>query len=240
MQRHQRAFSLLEMAIVLLILALLLGSSLRLLEVQFDLQRTRETQKMLEEIRESLIGFAMANGRLPCPASPASQGIESPVGGGVCTQINGLLPAASLGLPNVDNQGFLPDAWGLPSNRIRYAVSTAYTYSATTPDGIRATGMTNFVPNLSVCASASGITSTSCGSASALTNTAVAVIYSLGKNAASGGSGLDESTNLANTRFFVSHPPTASSAPNDEFDDLVTWLSINVLYSRMVQAGRLP
>lgn len=235
------------MAIVLLVIGLLLGSGLSLLGAQIELQRTRTTQKTLEDARESLIGFAMANGRLPCPASPVSQGIESPEGGGVCTHpYNGLLPAATLGLPGVDSQGYLPDAWGLPANRIRYAVTTAHGSSATTTDGIRNTGMATFAPNLSVCTSASGMTSSSCGSATALTNTAVAVIHSLGKNAASGasggsgGSGLDEATNLANTRFFISHAPSASGAANGEFDDILTWLASNVLYSRLVQAGRLP
>jgi prepilin-type N-terminal cleavage/methylation domain-containing protein len=243
-QHDQHGFSLVEMAMVLLIVGLLLGGGLSLLNVQVELQRTRATQKTLEEARESLIGFAMAHGRLPCPASPTSSGIESPEGGGVCTHpYNGFLPAATLGLPGVDSQGYLSDAWGLSANRIRYAVTTAHGSSATTTDGIRTTTMAIFSPNLSVCSSATGMTSSSCGSAPALTNTAVAVIYSLGKNAAhtsGAGSAADEAANQANSRFFVSHPPSASGAPNGEFDDILTWLSSNVLYSRLVQAGRLP
>ncbi|SMB24238.1 General secretion pathway protein H [Sterolibacterium denitrificans] len=239
--RPQRGFSLIEMAIVLLVVGLLLGSGLGLLGAQLDLQRTRASQKILEDARESLIGFAMANGRLPCPASPVSQGIESPEGGGVCTHpYDGLLPGVTLGLPGVDGQGYLTDAWSLPANRIRYAVTTAHGSSATTTDGMRNTGMATFTPNLSVCSSASGMTASSCGAATALTNTAVAVILAPGKNAASGGSGLDEATNLAGNRFFVSHAPSASGAANGEFDDILTWLSSNVLYSRLVQAGRLP
>jgi hypothetical protein len=31
-----------------------------------------------------------------------------------------------------------------------------------------------------------------------------------------------------------------ADAPNGELDDLVTWLSPSVLFSRMVSAGRLP
>lgn len=241
-------FSLLEMALVLLIVGLLLSGGLSVLGAQRDLQQQRATRQLLEEVRESLLGFAMAHGRLPCPASPApgAQGIESPPGGGACTHpYNGLLPAVTLGLPGVDQQGFLTDAWGLPANRLRYAVTTAHDNSATTAGGIRATSMGVFAPNLSVCASSNGISSTSCGSAVALTNTAVAVIFSLGKNASNLNSaghqvGPDENRNLDDTRFFVSHPPTAHGAIHGEFDDIVTWLSSNVLYSRLVQAGQLP
>ena len=41
-------------------------------------------------------------------------------------------------------------------------------------------------------------------------------------------------------RVFVSHIPTASSATNGEFDDIVIWLSPNILFGKMVAAGKLP
>ncbi|MCF8184500.1 MAG: hypothetical protein K9J43_05940, partial [Polynucleobacter sp.] len=47
---------------------------------------------------DALLGYAAINGRLPCPATAASNGAESPIGGGVCTNpYNGFLPAATLG-----------------------------------------------------------------------------------------------------------------------------------------------
>jgi len=71
------------------------------------------------------------------------------------------------------------------------------------------------------------------------------VIYSLGKNAASGGTGTDETANpnpnsANNDQVFVSHAPTMAGATNGEFDDIVTWLSVNTLFSRMIAAGALP
>ena len=43
-----------------------------------------------------------------------------------------------------------------------------------------------------------------------------------------------------NDRVFVSHTPTPSNAANGEFDDIVVWISPNILFSRMVAAGQLP
>ena len=65
------------------------------------------------------------------------------------------------------------------------------------------------------------------------------VIFSTGKNGASVSGGADEAANIdgGTSLTFVSHTPTP--APN-EFDDLVIWLSPNILVNRMVTAGQLP
>ncbi len=230
---HQRGFTLIEMAIVLLIMGLLLGGGLSVIGTQIDQQRIKDTQRILDDARDALLGFAIANNRLPCPATAATNGIESPVGGGVCTApYNGFLPAATLGIPGVDANGFLTDAWGTPANRIRYAVTIANANSATKPNGIRTTTMATFTPDLRVCATSTGITATACGAATPLTTNAVAVVFSLGKSA--GSAGPDEAANQNTDQVFVSRTPTAT------FDDLVTWLPPSTLFNRMVQAGALP
>ena len=63
----QNGFTLLEMAIVLVVLGLILGGILMPLSTQMEKQDRDETQRILEDIRDALIGFAMTNGRLPCP-----------------------------------------------------------------------------------------------------------------------------------------------------------------------------
>ncbi len=97
---------------------------------------------------------------------------------------------------------------------------------------------------MQVCSTATGATSTNCASGAALTSSpgVPAVIYSTGKNGGYGGTGADEAENpnpnsTDNDRVFVSHTPTGS--PN-EFDDLVVWISPNILINRMVAAGKLP
>jgi prepilin-type N-terminal cleavage/methylation domain-containing protein len=242
--RPNSGFSLIEMAIVLMIVALLLGSGLGVLSAQIEQQKFKDTQRTLDEAKEALLGFAAANGRLPCPASAASNGIESPAGGGVCTNpYDGFLPAVTLGLPGVDANGYLIDGWQVATNRVRYAVTTVSTNAATTLNGIRTATMATFGPltDLHVCGTSTGITATTCGTATALTANAVAVIFSLGPNAKNGvAGGADETANQNGDRVFVSHTPVDVGGTNGEFDDMFTWIPPSILFNRMLQAGSLP
>ncbi len=238
-------FSLIELAVALVVVAIFLGSILVPLNTQVVQRKTSDTQKALEEIKEALLGFAIANGRLPCPASATSNGVEGIVGG-VCTNpYDGFVPAVTLGLAATDGQGYAIDGW---NTRIHYAVTTQNFNAFTSPNGMRNTGMAALTPNLYVCASSTGITATNCGgAANELVKTAPAVIYSLGPNwnSPTAGTGADEAANpnpnsANNDPVFVFHVRSDPGAANGEFDDIVTWLSANVLYSRMVSAGQLP
>ena len=259
-------FTLAEMAIVLVIVTLLIGGMLIPLGTQIEQRRISETQKTLELANDALLGFAAANGRLPCPASAISNGLESfcsNAGGACVASINpadhgrcsnffdGFLPAATLGISPVDSQGYALDGWGIsPSNRIRYAVSDktvgGIDFVLTAKGGMRAATMANLSSAanfLYVCASAAGNTINSCGISTALTSRAPAVIYSVGGNAATGGAGADETANPnpnggSADLLFVSHPK--SGAVGNEFDDIVTWMSLNILFNRMIAAGQLP
>ena len=136
---HPKGFSLIELAIVIFVITLLLGGLLVPLSSQVEQRQISDTRKYLEEIKEALIGFAVTNGRLPCPASSASAGVESPSGGGACTNsYDGFVPAVTLGLAVVDNQGFAVDPWG---NRVHYAVTTANSNAFTTVNGMSTTGL---------------------------------------------------------------------------------------------------
>lgn len=118
-----RGFSLVEMAVVLLIIGLLLTGLLLPLGAQVEQRKITETIRRLEDARDALIAFAIVNGRLPCPATAAAlSGDEAPaVITGICTtNYSGFLPAKALGFQPTDSYGYALDAWG---NRIRYAVS---------------------------------------------------------------------------------------------------------------------
>ncbi|HYS90848.1 MAG TPA: prepilin-type N-terminal cleavage/methylation domain-containing protein, partial [Bradyrhizobium sp.] len=246
----QCGFTLAEVAVVVLIVGLLLGGLLGTYSTQIDLSRTAETKKTLETARDALIGFAAANGRLPCPATATSNGVEvgtaGVVGvGGVC-QVGtaagggqpglGFVPAATLALTPTDSQGYLIDSWG---SRIRYAVTNSGSSEFTTQGQIR-TKLTDLDPNtpspdLRICTTSTGASSTTCsGTSTTLTTSAVAVIFSTGKNGATGGTGTDESKNLDNDRVFISHEPTPAGAANGEFDDILIWLSPSILYNRIL------
>ena len=235
-----RGFTLTELAIVLVIIALLTGGLLVSLSTTRDIANEKETQKQLGSINEALLGYAAAQQRLPCPAAPGTTGVESPVGGGACTNnYDGFVPGITLGITPTNSQGYAIDAWGNP---IRYAVTSANSNAFTTAGtgGIRDAWTTGLSPDLQVCNTATGISgggsSASCAAATDLSSTAVAVIFSNGKNGASAPTAADELANWTTStdRVFV------STTPGPTFDDLVVWLSPNVLYNRMIAAGRLP
>lgn len=236
-----RGFTLVELAIVTLIVGILMGSGLIGMSAYMKNQQVKETQRLIDEAREALLGYAAANGRLPCPATAASAGVEAPPGGGACTNADGFLPHVTLNMPGGQNNGLLLDAWASP---IRYAVTTASGGAATTTDGIKGLLMSTFATaaDLKVCSTSTGITATACSSpATTLASNAVAVIYSLGANAGTGVAGRpDEAANQDGNRTFVSHPPAESGAPNGEFDDILTWIGPPYLFNRMLQAMRLP
>lgn len=238
MKIENTGFTLVEMAIVLMIVALLLGGLLPTITSQVEQRHENDTSIQLDEIRQALIGYAIINGRLPCPASSASNGLQLPNTGGTCTNPhnkNSYVPAATLGLSGADSNGLIEDAWGNP---IRYAVTAGGSSAFTT--SISAIGISSIATtsDLIVCSIAS-TSGSSCSTGITLTPNAVAIIYSTGKNGANGGTSADEAENpnansIDSDRVYVSHTPSAS------FDDMVTWLSPNILVNRMVSAGKLP
>lgn len=239
--RKAGGFTLAEMAVVLVIVALLIGGMILPLSAQQDLRAQQETQKTLADIQEAILGFATTQGRLPCPASPGATGIENPAGGICANALDGFVPGITLGVQPVDAQGYAIDAWG---QRIRYAV-TNVSNTFTTNGGMNGVGLAGLVSDLRVCANAAGIFNNAaaippgpdCAAGSALTTNAVMVLLSTGKNASAGGVSADEAANLNGDRAFVAHEPVAGA---NEFDDLVVWLSPNLLVNRLVSAGRLP
>jgi prepilin-type N-terminal cleavage/methylation domain-containing protein len=251
--RRERGFTLTELAVVFTIISLLLATAMYTLSAQTDQRNFEETRRRLEAARELVLAFALVNGRLPCPASAttgAAAGMEAPAGGGTCTSpgpYGGWLPARTIGFQVADAAGNAIDAWG---NAIRYAVSAATPTCATTPAtphftntaNLRSNGITCQPSDLVVCQSATGITSTTCGSAVSLTNvnTLVAVVFSTGRNGATGASGIDEAANLNGDRVFVWHTLTPAGATNGEFDDQMTWITVGELYAKLIAAGLLP
>lgn len=222
MPKRQTGFTLVELAISFLIIALLLGGALMTLSAQNDVRVTAETQRTLQQAQEALVGFAVSQGRLPCPATAASGGVEAPLGGGACTAASGFYPAATVGIGPAD-KGFLVDAWGHP---IRYAVTAANTNAFTTSDQMRTLGANALSSDLQVCSDST------CAAVNVLTKNAAALIFSTGKNYPTINAG-DEAENINGDSRFVSHTPD----PN--FDDIVTWLSPYTLYNRMIAAGAL-
>ena len=237
MNKQQKGFTLVEIAIVLVIFGLVMSALLMPLQAQRARTEQLQTEATLENAKRALLGYAQAQGRLPCPATVASNGAEAPLGGGACTVQSGFLPAATLGVQPTDAQGFALDAW---SNRIRYAVTNSDINSFTINNGMSTIGIANLTPNIRVCGTS---TAANCSAAINLINNAVAVIYSLGTTGLQAAGGADETENLNAVggvdTVFVHHDLAALGAPNGEFDHLMVWISPFVLYNSMIEAGQL-
>lgn len=252
--RRRGAFTLVEVMVALVIMALMMSALTVPLAAHLNMRRQQETRRALEEAKEALLGFAAAHARLPCPASEGSNGLESfAVGGdatnGQCSNFfDGLLPGASLGLSPLDSEGFVRDAWPGPRNRIRYAVFGDAAVNGVSNPLTRAGGMQMATlaglgaasHYLVICSSGALATPASCGPASnQLTRRAALVLLSLGPNAtASPPAGSDEARNIAGHSVFVHRE--ASMVAGNEFDDVLLWVPVHLVVNRLLTAGRLP
>lgn len=216
-KKYKSGFTLVEVAIVLVIVGLLVSAFLAPLSAQRDLKDYSQVRTDLAQIQEALYGFAVANGRLPCPDTTGNDGLEDAcVGITNATSTGGNLPWATLGVQ-------ANDPWG---RTYQYRVNDAFGKTFT----------------LSTTGSGAGILKVYTDSAlgTSVADNVPAVIYSSGKNGAvQPPISADELENrvTAGTKFdanFVSHDFSPT------FDDVVVWVSPNILFNRMVAAGKLP
>jgi prepilin-type N-terminal cleavage/methylation domain-containing protein len=129
---NKRAFTLVELSVVLIIIGLMAGLVLSVGKPDSGACYTK-TKQQLGTIEAELDRFARANSRLPAPAL-AGQGSNNPAFGtetasgnasvtvGSDAVLVGMLPHASLGL----DSSFASDCWG---NRLTYAVTRSLTSS---------------------------------------------------------------------------------------------------------------
>jgi prepilin-type N-terminal cleavage/methylation domain-containing protein len=227
---HSRGFTLIELSVVVVVIALLLGSLLLPLNAQVQQRNASETQRRLEEAREALIGFAMINGRLPRPAVSDADGTERAATCATNAECTGYLPWAVLGTPR-------SDAWG---KLIRYSVTPA-------------------LANAAIGMGASGnkyVKTRQAGTIVIVANDAAAVLISHGANnwgrtldatnvPDNSATNIDEDANATNdgqsgTPFWSRPQADNNGSSGGEFDDQVIILSQPVLVSRLIAAGKLP
>lgn len=209
-------FTLTELAIVLVIVALLIGGMLLPLSAQRDIHNTGETGKQLNEIKDALLGFAVLYGRLPCqsstsnPADPKYGLEDSP-----CNDVEGYLPWKSLGVGEIDAWGTQRSATGDPFRGYwRYRVVNVY---ATLPPFTLSSSASNLIVQDSA---GNNLTNGTDGP--------IAIIYSTGPDlVASGQNATADSTYQAGER-------------SQGFDDMLVWIARPILFNRMIAAGKLP
>lgn len=216
-------FSLAELAIVLVIVGMLLAALMAPLGAQREQRNIIDTKRQLDDIREALLGYLAAQGRLPCPAtatladSNAAAGQEvAPCSAGATPYVSGVLPWKTLGLKE-------SDAW---ARRYGYTVTKAFANPGVT---LTSAGV------ISVLDNAGGNT---------ISNAAAAIVVSHGANGAGAylgdGSQLPASADASEVENANADNVFVSKNGTDTYDDLMMWLSPNILFNRLVAAGRLP
>lgn len=241
---QEYGFSLIELAVVLVVVSFLLGGLLVPLSTQLG-QRDRETTtRQLDEIREAILGYTIVNSHLPCPFIPdaTTSNPDNPGYGVANTSCStsptteGILPWKTLGL----NAGI--DAWGHPRSSasdpwngyFRYRVDRKFADStnlitlstpfgaddlairdSTTPDSVA--GCNPSTPNVTL------LTTT--------TENPIAIVYSTGP---------DLTPNAENATFESTSGCYEGGGITSTFDDMTIWIARPVLFNRMVAAGRLP
>ena len=247
LELSQAGFSLIELAVVLVIIGILVGGFIGTLGSRIDSSRQIETNEALEKIKVALYGYAMSKVnplavvRLPCP-DVDNDGVEdfNPLDLTQCETLTGYgnLPWVTLGIER-------GDAW---SSTYSYWVADEYSNTAGFTLATYA-GNVGAVPGSGRIMDATG--------GNVLSGNVAAVIFSHGKNqfgsigldgtartpVPAGAQYADERENTDNDAvppvLFISRSVTGDNAPVI-FDDILVWISEYELKGRMAQAGVLP
>ncbi len=214
----QSGFTLVEMAIVLLVIGLLLGGLLTPLSNKIESERYKESNRELDKIVDALMGYAVANKRLPC-ADTDDDGFEDV--GANCND-EGSVPWATLGVGR-------EDAWGHP---MRYRVDASFTPPVAPPIPDPALTVSNFS-----VVDRDGVALTPVNP-----DGPVVIIFSCGNDGLPNGE--NDANGAADSATCVNpgapNPTYVQDVPDASFDDILVWLSKNRLLNRMVAAGKWP
>lgn len=230
---RQRGFSLIEIAIVLVIVGLLLGGLLMPLATQVDQQRIVETKKTMEEVKDALVGFAVLNGFLPCPDTNNDGQENRTAGGGPCvgtssgagatTVWHGQLPWVNLGVTDVDGWGrrFTYAVTGVYANNAPAALINLGSVGQIAVNDATGAGFALAIPVVVVSHGGNGLGAlTVAGTAMPAPTTA------------------NENENTDTDATFVSSTMNGTTAAF--YDDITAWVAPPILFNKLIAAGVLP
>jgi prepilin-type N-terminal cleavage/methylation domain-containing protein len=162
---------------------------------------------------------------------------------------DGFVPAASIALMPADSSKFAVDPWG---NRLRYAIARDNTGCSPTPPAntriwtsqgnLKTYGVSCRPNDLELCAPTDATTVCTAANRVVSTETVGFIVYSTGKNGALplSAQGPHEGANVDGNGAFISRAPSGTDSTQGAYDDLVMYVPVGVVYSRLVAAGVLP
>ena len=214
-KRQKGAVLLVLLLVVLMGLATVLVSTLG--QYSGSLKRQQHTILLLEEVKESLLGYALVNLRLPCPDSDGD-GVENTSN---CS-VEGTVPWVTLGAGR-------EDAW---KRSMRYRVGAIFTLPTAPP-----------IPSPANTTSALTVVDRN-GVVLTLSdpNGPAAIFFSCGKDGLPNG---ENNANGMNNDPTCENPGTPDTTyvqdiSDADYDDTLEWLSKTMLQDRMNSAGKWP
>ncbi|MBF0152816.1 MAG: prepilin-type N-terminal cleavage/methylation domain-containing protein [Magnetococcales bacterium] len=240
-------FTLIEMAMVLIITGLLLGGAIKAIHGQTTKRRAEKSFDQLQEIREAILGFAAINGRLPCPDTDFD-GLENRAAGACVAnasgQFVGVVPWTTLGVNPVDSWShlFSYQVTGLFADDVALATTgTGTTTGEACPPAVPVACPAAASASFSLKCQCEGDITLQNAAGTTMVTAIPAVFLSHGPNGY--GAYLPSGARMPTSGAHAAELEN-SDLTNGTYrlggDDIVAWISPLVLKYRMVKAGRLP
>ena len=248
-----QGFTLIEMAIVLLIVGLLLGGGMNMMSASSDVARYKESQNNMSDIKDTILGLYVNKKFLPCPDSNnppdgfgnytdgTGAGSSSPnfsgAAGGTCSSLEGWLPYNDLGI------GGNGDAWG---EKIKYVINRTFSIRAATnfcsgylrtdpsTDQIRIQDLQAAPVTLGDWA---GFALISTGKNGRITNSGMTGAFTADGGCATLDAREKANCSASNSPTIVRYGTQMTDGTNVIFDDMVLWIGDMQLISELRKSG---
>lgn len=227
----ERGFTLIELAVALVIISIMTGSLLGSMRVYLEQRDVQQTEKQLEQVLDALYGYTLVHGNLPCPSTESDPnasdyGAEDPRNAsGDCPALasDGILPWKTLGLA----QPY--DSWGAPrtdalspwDGYLRYRVAVEFSDS-TAP--IRLDTEQSAIAFLRIRNETDTADLTDIKGRPP--QAPVAIVYSTGP---------DRTPNGRNAAYDLIYQ---GGTRTEQFDDITLWMARPTLLAKLVSAGQ--
>ncbi|MCG2755677.1 MAG: prepilin-type N-terminal cleavage/methylation domain-containing protein [Desulfobacteraceae bacterium] len=210
---REKGFTLIEIAIVMVIIGLLMGGGVSIFRVLNERKTRNNTIDYLKEVKEALITYADINGKLP---NADTNGDGLPDG----TSTVGTIPYVTIGVQP-------KDSW---SRDLKYEVNASlYTDRTISCSALRSGLSGNPL-----------IVDADAGAGTGAFSVAAVIVSAGPMDADSSGDVFDDVTtgsftgnNTSGNPNYIRNPPT--QAAGDEFDDLATYIGANELYRNICE-----